>query len=151
MPRMRISFLVVLCLLFVATRADSGAEQDDALEVARLAMSPRVYDFMIAQMNETLIMTVDRLRTDGKKTPPEAAKKLKEALPRALPRDALISWAAEIYSRHFTRAELHDLAAFYSTPLGTKLVGEVPQIMDEFSRKITAEYQPRMRAALQER
>src|SRR5581483_7737691 len=73
MPRMRISFLVVLCLLFVATRADSGAEQDDALEVARLAMSPRVYDFMIAQMNETLIMTVDRLRTDGKKTPPEAA------------------------------------------------------------------------------
>src|SRR5215813_3629464 len=109
---MRATFLVVLCLFCFATRADSSAERDDALEVARLAISPRVYDFMIAQMNEILIAGVDRLRTDGKKTPPEAVKKLKEALPRALPRDALISWAAEIYSHRFTRTELQELAAF---------------------------------------
>jgi uncharacterized protein len=39
--------------------------------------------------------------------------------------------APPIYARHFTVAELHELAAFYRTPTGAKALHEIPQVMGE--------------------
>ena len=41
--------------------------------------------------------------------------------------------APPVYARHFTVAELKDLAAFYRTPLGAKALREMPQVMGEFT------------------
>jgi hypothetical protein len=41
--------------------------------------------------------------------------------------------APSIYARHFTVAELRDLAAFYRTPTGAKALHELPQVMGEFA------------------
>jgi uncharacterized protein len=41
--------------------------------------------------------------------------------------------APPIYARHFTVAELRDLAAFYRTPTGAKALHELPQVMGEFA------------------
>jgi hypothetical protein len=36
-----------------------------------------------------------------------------------------------VYSRHFTLEELEQLAAFYRTPLGKKMIHEMPMVMKE--------------------
>lgn len=41
--------------------------------------------------------------------------------------------APPIYARHFTVAELRDLAAFYRTPTGAKALHELPLVMGEFT------------------
>jgi len=41
--------------------------------------------------------------------------------------------APPIYARHFTVAELHELAAFYRTSTGAKALLEMPQVMGEFT------------------
>jgi len=41
--------------------------------------------------------------------------------------------APPVYARHFTVAELKDLAEFYRTPLGAKALREMPQVMGEFT------------------
>jgi hypothetical protein len=41
--------------------------------------------------------------------------------------------APPIYARHFTVAELRNLAAFYQTPTGAKALHELPQVMGEFA------------------
>lgn len=41
--------------------------------------------------------------------------------------------APPIYARHFTAAELHELAAFYRTPTGAKALHEIPQVMGEMT------------------
>jgi uncharacterized protein len=41
--------------------------------------------------------------------------------------------APPIYARHFTVAELHELAAFYRTPTGTKALHEMPQVMSDMT------------------
>src|SRR4029077_3123422 len=41
--------------------------------------------------------------------------------------------APPIYARHFTVAELKELAAFYRTPTGAKALREVPQVMGELT------------------
>jgi len=41
--------------------------------------------------------------------------------------------APAIYARHFSTQELRDLAAFYRTTLGTKVLKETPQVMAELN------------------
>jgi uncharacterized protein len=44
--------------------------------------------------------------------------------------------APPIYARHFTVAELRELAAFYRTPTGAKALQEVPQVMGELTTSL---------------
>jgi hypothetical protein len=39
--------------------------------------------------------------------------------------------AAKVYASHFTEQELKEIAAFYKTPLGKKMIEEEPKIVDE--------------------
>ncbi len=41
--------------------------------------------------------------------------------------------APPIYARHFTVAELRELAAFYRTPTGAKALHEMPQVMGDMT------------------
>ena len=45
----------------------------------------------------------------------------------------MLSTLPPIYARHFTVAELKELAAFYRTPTGAKALREVPQVMGELT------------------
>jgi len=38
---------------------------------------------------------------------------------------------ANAYASHFTEAELKEILAFYNTPTGKKMVGELPKVMQE--------------------
>jgi uncharacterized protein len=41
--------------------------------------------------------------------------------------------APPIYARHFTVAELHELATFYRTPAGAKALREMPRVMGDMT------------------
>lgn len=43
----------------------------------------------------------------------------------------LMEMVIPIYSSHFTLDEINQLIAFYSTPLGKKVLGEMPGVMQE--------------------
>ena len=45
--------------------------------------------------------------------------------------DELIERIVPVYAKHFTLEELEQLIAFYKTPLGKKLIGEMPVVMQE--------------------
>jgi hypothetical protein len=52
----------------------------------------------------------------------------------------------QIYARYFTADELHQLAAFYKTPLGAKALSQIPKVMADFSATML----PRMTAFQQQ-
>jgi uncharacterized protein len=43
--------------------------------------------------------------------------------------------APDIYAQHFTADELHQLLAFYKTPLGDKMLNEMPKVMADYTTK----------------
>lgn len=45
--------------------------------------------------------------------------------------DDIIEEIIPLYARHFTADELHQLAAFYASPLGAKMLASMPQILSE--------------------
>jgi uncharacterized protein len=57
---------------------------------------------------------------------------------------------ATVYARHFTIDELHQITAFYKTPTGQKMIGELPAIAKEnmalgqqFGRSVALDIQTR--------
>ena len=45
--------------------------------------------------------------------------------------------APAIYARHFTASELRELTQFYKTPLGTKTLTEMPEVMQDMLPMMT--------------
>jgi hypothetical protein len=79
----------------------------------------------------------------------------KELAPR---RDALIDDVTRMYAQRFTEQEMKDTLAFYSSPLGKKLLAEEPVFVDEslkyaqdWANKLSDEVIGKFRAALKKR
>ena len=49
-------------------------------------------------------------------------------------KEEMVAQAAKIYARKFTIAEMKQITRFYKTPVGRKLVKQLPQIMQESMR-----------------
>jgi len=58
--------------------------------------------------------------------------------------------APDIYAQHFTADELRQLLAFYKTPLGGKVLTEVPKVMGEYTTKALMPMMPAMQAELRD-
>jgi hypothetical protein len=63
--------------------------------------------------------------------------------------DEMLRATEQIYARHFTAAELHQIAAFYKTPVGAKMLATMPQLMGESMQIGQQVVMPRVSAALQ--
>jgi hypothetical protein len=57
-------------------------------------------------------------------------KKVDEML-RQMPWDDMMQAMIPVYQKHFTKKNVNDLIAFYSTPTGQKLLRDMPAIMSE--------------------
>ena len=55
--------------------------------------------------------------------------------------------AIQLYARDFTAAELNQIAAFYRTPAGAKLLARQPAINAEVAKTMQQKYGPRVQAA----
>lgn len=63
--------------------------------------------------------------------------------------DEMMAETIPLYARHFTAAEIKEMAAFYKTPVGAKMLATMPQIMNESMMISQRVMMPRVRAAIQ--
>jgi hypothetical protein len=64
------------------------------------------------------------------------------------PMDAILNDLIPIYQRHLTKPDCDELIAFYSSPVGQKLMRALPAITSESMQVSTNYLQPRMEAAV---
>jgi hypothetical protein len=78
---------------------------------------------------KSLLEGITQQERQNKDVPKEFWKEFRKRAEQELPvfRDELVA----IYDRHFTAAEIHELAAFYRTPLGKKVAAETPAIQSD--------------------
>ncbi len=67
---------------------------------------------------------------------------------RDYPMDAILNDMVPIYQRHLTKSDADELIAFYSSPVGQKVLRELPAITSEAMQVSTSYLQPRMEAAV---
>jgi hypothetical protein len=156
-----------------AQSAQSAApvDPDSAAAVKELLVAMHYRDTMqqtIDQMMENMPAMIlqqvtasfnhDKAMTDAQKK--DAIEKATGELPKATAAIAAVfndpalmdEIAAEfvpLYARHFTAVEIRQLAAFYKTPVGMKMVAVMPQIAGETMQISQKVMMPRMSAAMQ--
>ena len=63
--------------------------------------------------------------------------------------DDLLRGTAQVYARHFTVDELRQIATFYKTPVGAKMLATMPQVMGESMQMGQTIVMPRIAAIMQ--
>ena len=63
------------------------------------------------------------------------------------PVDAALQDMVPIYRKHLTSSDVKSLVAFYSSPIGQKMLRELPAITTESMQVVNARLQPRLEAA----
>ena len=128
-----------------APKADKAA----TLELMRTIVPPAAYDAMLAIMYQQMSATMQQM--GGKGIPASKQKALKEAVQECLTYDDLLNWSADVYTKHFTRKEIEDIAAFYKTPTGKKIASKLPELTGEVGAKVTPVLMTRLPAAMKKR
>jgi uncharacterized protein len=139
-PLMRTMRVVALVLLLCGAAIQAHAEDppnSEALAAAKDLMaviSPDMMKQLASSMSASFWPVVEQ-RARADKIDDATIEELRaefERIQLAFANEAMKE-APSIYARHFTVAELQELAAFYRTPTGTKALQQTPQVMAELT------------------
>lgn len=165
-----LSFAVPCVHAQTAAAAPTVAAADPAaLQAARDMLTAMHYEDTAARMMEQISAQMPQVMQQSAmaaingnpKLTPEQKQKAVEKLKAELPRmtgamqgmfadgsmiKEMVAEMAPLYARHFTAAELRELAAFYATPLGVKMMAEMPRIAGESMQISQRVMMPRIQA-----
>jgi uncharacterized protein len=118
----------------LAQTADEPASRDDIILLLRTMHS---HDFMqkilAAQSNSMRQLMLDQAAKDGA-APADFDKRFTKAMDdliKGMPVDELTQAMIPAYQQHFTHGDIEAMNTFYSSPVGQKVLEELPAVMQE--------------------
>lgn len=134
--------VVVLLLLSVPLLAqsnDSPATSDDIRQMLAVMNSRKMIDSMMETMAkdlpEMLLASVDKqypdLTAEQRKALVDFATKSVTDMFKRMPLDEMMDTMVPVYQKHFTHGDIQQVIAFYSSPVGKKMIAELPEVTRE--------------------
>lgn len=156
------SAALILCALAMPAFAQAPAKQPSPEHVA---LARAVLDFtgarssfdgvllkLLSDARNQVLRTRPTLQADVETALLAIGDKLKDA------DEELVSQIAVVYAQKFTEQELKEIAAFYQSPAGKKLVTEMPsvltrsyELMREYSQRMSVEVMSQLRAEMKKK
>ncbi|BCJ90384.1 hypothetical protein IZ6_11190 [Terrihabitans soli] len=156
------SAVLILCALSMPAFAQAPAKQPTPEHVA---LARAVLDFtgarssfdgvllkLLSDARNTILRTRPTLQPDLETALLSIGDKMKNS------DEALVNEIALVYAQKFTEAELKDIAAFYQSPAGKKLVSEMPgvlkesyELMQEYSRRMSVDIMSQLRVEMKKK
>jgi len=139
MKRFLLAALFCLAFTSLANAQDSAAgapaSKQDIERYLQTMHSREMMQNMIASMAKPMHQMVhDRYLKDKDKLPADFESrmdKLMDDMIKDMPFDQMTQAMVPTYQKHFTKADIDSLIAFYSSPTGQKVLRELPAIMGE--------------------
>ena len=135
---MNAKFLARLAPVMLACQLLAGAALAQQPTPAAVAVAREVVELKggSAMFDPVIISMIEQTKAALMQTNPQLAKDLEavgtqlrtEFVPR---RSELMAEAAKLYANRFSEQELKDMAAFYKSPLGRKMIVQEPLVLDE--------------------
>jgi hypothetical protein len=156
------SAALLVCALSFSAFAQSPAAQPTR---EHIALARAVLDFtgarksfdnvvpkLLTDARNNVLRTRPTLQADLDLAAMEVAKKMAAA------DEELVNSIAVVYAQKFTEAELKEIAGFYQSPAGKKMVAELPNVlqesykhMQEWSRKMSIDVMTNLRAEMKKK
>lgn len=130
---LRLAPVMLACQLFAGIALAQPAPSPTAIASAREVVELKGGS---AMFDPVIVSVVEQTKGALQQTNPQLAKDLNdvgnqlrnEFAPR---RSELLAEAAKYYAARFTEQELKDMATFYKSPLGRKMVTQEPAVLEE--------------------
>lgn len=121
-----------------AQTADEPASKDDVILYLHTMRAHDMFQrIMEVQSQNMQQLFRDQLLKDKGSVPPEFEahfKKAMEDLIKGMPIDEITQAMIPAYQTHFTKSDIAAMNAFYSSPVGQKVLQELPVVMQEGSQ-----------------
>ena len=155
-------FLICLSLgaaLFIAMSVAPLARADQAVDPQAVAAAKKILEVTHASaMGDQVMTQMMKIFTNSlTQTNPGHGQEVADILNAILvpafhdELPGMLDEAALTYARHFTTTELNQLLVFYKTPIGQKMITEMPGIAHDqmavgqaFAQKIVADVRPKL-------
>ncbi len=136
---MRTFLFAALCLVLTAPCLAQTADTDPATKDDVLLLFRTMHSFdLIQKMMEVQAQSTEQLlhdqMTQDKDAPPDAdarVKKMMDEMIKGMPVDEITQAMVPAYQRHFTHGDIAAMNAFYSSPVGQKVLQELPVVTQE--------------------
>jgi hypothetical protein len=131
--------IVLVCLAFafpcLAQNADEPASKDDVILYLRTMHSHDLMQKTIAVQFQSMRQLIhDQLLKDKGSVPADfdtRMKKMMDELAKTMPIDEITQAMIPAYQKHFTHSDIEAMNTFYSSPVGQKVLQELPAVMQE--------------------
>ena len=137
---MRIFLLATLCLALTApavaqTSDNDPATRDDIILYLRTMRSHDMFKKMMEVQSQSMQKLMrDQVLQDRGTLPPNFGERMKKAMAdliQGMPVDDIMQAMIPAYQKHFTRSDIRAMNAFYSSPVGQKVLEELPVVTQE--------------------
>lgn len=137
---MRIFLMATLCLALSApgfaqtSDTDAATRNDVILYLRTMRSHDMLQKTMEVQFQSIQQLLHDQLLQDKGTIPPDFdahMKKMMDDLRKSMPADEIIEAMIPAYQNHFTRSDIQAMNAFYSSPVGQKVLEQLPAVMQE--------------------
>jgi hypothetical protein len=138
--------IALACLAFcfpasvsvLAQAADEPASRDDIILYLRTMRSHDMFQrIMEVQSQNMQQLFRDQILKERGSVPPEFDAHFKKAMDdmiKGMPIDDITQAMIPAYQKHFSKADIEAMNAFYSSPVGQKVLQELPVVVQEGSQ-----------------
>jgi uncharacterized protein len=156
---------LLLCAVVVCVSASLSAQTTVSIapDAASREDVQKLFDVMASrqQVQQIMAQMFAQMRTinrqELKKRHPEIseeelarADRSSEELIKSFPLDEMLSDMIPVYQKHFTKADIEGMTAFYSSPVGQKFLHEMPAVTSESMQVAMPRIQATVDAALKQ-
>ncbi|HYM76226.1 MAG TPA: DUF2059 domain-containing protein [Candidatus Dormibacteraeota bacterium] len=136
MKRLLIAIACLLCSLAAfAQNAEEPASRDDVILYLRTMRShdmlQRTMEVQAQSMHQ---LFRDMIAKEAGEVPPDFDTKFKAAMDdliKNMPTDQIVDAMIPAYQKHFTKGDIQAMNAFYSSPVGQKVLQELPGVLQD--------------------
>jgi uncharacterized protein len=145
---------IAAILLFAIVVASAPAAADDAARAAAQELVDftmgRTVDDLVAKMSAAMLPGLQAALPGD--VDPATITDIKADFDRIAKKyvSQAMKIAPDVYAQHFTADELRQMLAFYKTPLGDKMLIELPKVMADFMGRAMVPLMGPMQSELQE-
>lgn len=128
--------------------ADAPATKEDIEKYLQVMHSREMMTKMVDAMSKPMHQMVhEQYLKDKDRLPPDfeaRMNKMMDDMYKSFPWDDMLDAMVPVYQKHFTKADVNTLVAFYSTPTGQKLIQDTPAIMADVMQSVMPMLQKQM-------
>lgn len=131
--RRTLPLILSLSLFALPVQADDTRPKAYAEEILAMTNAQSIMDDIISNLRRTFDLGVERLKVPAEKQKivEEYSERLDQLLAQNLKWQDIQTELVNSYTQFFTEQELTEIANFYKSPLGQKMIDTMPKLMQQ--------------------